>query len=795
MWKKFLAITAIVGLMAGNTAFAVSGTPQPMGGAYISSISATKSIINPAAGQSSTVSFNWTKTAELEAYIVDKDFNKVVTLVPRAVKSPATITANFFGTVDNTVGGTALADGFYTVRVFAYDATTTDAIDDYQSVTMQVTSVPVVESTAPDVTNLKVVPGSFSAQGGEDTEISFDVDRGAFLRVIVKSGDIVLREFNNYDGITYHSPKSHSITWDGKDENGNVVGDSTYTVQVTATNDGGTDVETTLVSVDTGVTNSGVITNFTLDPSSVWDPTDEELQIDFELTENVNSLIIDARNVATGKTVSIIDDDYADDGDYQETWDGTDEDGDYVTGGLWEIILRADGDVIKKTITVQYEKPEIVEAFVTKTSFDPSEDEFTNLVFRVDAAAVVTVEVYQGAKREVTLLDEVEVSRNRWYAVKWDGTDRDGEEVDFGTDWKFKITAESPTDNDIFDVATVEVDVQQDNVSSNKSNATNDYTLPVVYDEDSANLLDIEYCLDDAADVYLAIYEGKSTSGSTEAELLDYVTHAAGCHVVTWNVTDDNGKALKDGIYSYKLITRTDSGSKDTEIGKFVIGNSGDINGTSKKPVVQLELPTVNDCFDYYWDLNYLAADNELCVAIAWATEEGIFEGYPDGAFRPYQEINRAEVLKVVLEAYDNVNILPLDGTTLGFSDVDAFAWYMPYVRTGHFYNMFDGYPDGTARLENSINRVELLKFVLEASQSFTSYEFSNSVYEYFYADVSPLDAGAAWFYDYAATAYIYELYNTEIINGEEYLKPAQLVERGEVALLLYRMERSGLLN
>ena len=124
----------------------------------------------------------------------------------------------------------------------------------------------------------------------------------------------------------------------------------------------------------------------------------------------------------------------------------------------------------------------------------------------------------------------------------------------------------------------------------------------------------------------------------------------------------------------------------------------------------------------------------------------------------------------------------------------------MPYVRTAVFYGMLDGYGDGTARLENNVNRVELLKFVLEASNQFTGYEFATgyyypeSAYTYdFYADVA-YDSNSMWFYDYANAAYQYELYNTYFVNGQEYLHPAQLVERGEVALLLYRMAKADLL-
>ncbi|MBI4232202.1 S-layer homology domain-containing protein, partial [Candidatus Peregrinibacteria bacterium] len=604
----------------------------------------------------------------------------------------------------------------------------------------------------------------------------------------VKSGTKVVRNFVGYTGSTWYAQDEDiSISWDGTDNDGKEVNSGTYSVEVVAQNDDGKTEKSVSVEVQgTSSVSDGVIEDLTLDPSSVWDPTDEELQIEFELTEEVKSLTIDIKK--GNKVVEILDDKLVDDGDITESFDGTDDDGDFLKEGVYEVIVRADGDKVSKFIEIKYEEPTIVDAFVTKTEFDPTEDEFTNLVFRLDAAAEVTIDVYRGNKKEFTLLEDEEVKKNRYYTVQWDGFDEDGDEVTEGNDWKFKIEAKNATEDDVMDAVTVEVDVNEDEVSDKKSNITNDYTSPVVFDEDTDAVISINYCIDEEAEVSISIHKGSSTSGASEIDLLDEVGQTTGCHNVSWEAVDEDGKDLKDGVYSYKIITKANGSNKETEVGKFVVGTGEE--GQTPEPPKPPE-PPVSDCGGY-WDTSFVVnAHPEMCDAIEWATAEGIFHGYNDGSFGVYMPINRAEVLKTILEAYD-VTIFPADGTNQGLTDVDVNAWYMPYVRTGKFFGMVKGYPNGTFMPGSYVNRAEVLKLALEASHSFTSYTVPVA-YQSHYSDV----AMDAWFLSYSEVAYSYILMDEgyDMASGKQTLNPGAVVTRGEVALLLYRMYKAGLLG
>ena len=66
--------------------------------------------------------------------------------------------------------------------------------------------------------------------------------------------------------------------------------------------------------------------------------------------------------------------------------------------------------------------------------------------------------------------------------------------------------------------------------------------------------------------------------------------------------------------------------------------------------------------------------DRATAVAVSFLTEEGILQGYPDGTFRSDQPVNRAEFLKVSQRASATEVIPPVD--TACFPDIDPAAWY-----------------------------------------------------------------------------------------------------------------------
>ena len=94
------------------------------------------------------------------------------------------------------------------------------------------------------------------------------------------------------------------------------------------------------------------------------------------------------------------------------------------------------------------------------------------------------------------------------------------------------------------------------------------------------------------------------------------------------------------------------------------------------------------------------------------AVAEGIVEGYEDGSFRPDAPINRAEALKILLEA-TKLQALEEPFEQQEFSDVPEDAWFAPYVERLVEYAIVEGYEDGTFRPQQHITRAEASKILL----------------------------------------------------------------------------------
>jgi hypothetical protein len=93
------------------------------------------------------------------------------------------------------------------------------------------------------------------------------------------------------------------------------------------------------------------------------------------------------------------------------------------------------------------------------------------------------------------------------------------------------------------------------------------------------------------------------------------------------------------------------------------------------------------------------------------AAENGYFEGYPDGNFRPSEAITRAEFTAVLVRA-SGVTALPnVNPKDLPFTDIKD-AWYLPYLAAAFEKGYTEGYPDGSFRPDAPVSRAEAVKML-----------------------------------------------------------------------------------
>lgn len=160
--------------------------------------------------------------------------------------------------------------------------------------------------------------------------------------------------------------------------------------------------------------------------------------------------------------------------------------------------------------------------------------------------------------------------------------------------------------------------------------------------------------------------------------------------------------------------------------------------------------------------------------AIKYVKQKDIFGGYGDGQFKPNQVISRVEVLKVALKS-SNRPLLPTQGA-LTYSDLDAYAWYIPYIATAQQNGITQGYIGGFFRPNQNVTRAEFLKIFLLASPV----SIEPTVNEAPYSDITKDD----WYAVFAQFAKQKNL----LPNAEQGFKPNEEITRAEVAEIIYRM-------
>ena len=95
--------------------------------------------------------------------------------------------------------------------------------------------------------------------------------------------------------------------------------------------------------------------------------------------------------------------------------------------------------------------------------------------------------------------------------------------------------------------------------------------------------------------------------------------------------------------------------------------------------------------------------------------KKNVIEGYKDGTgnawFKPLQAVSRAESLKIIFLATEK----PLREVLADFSDVDQTQWYAKYVNAAAAEGMVQGYADGNFHPKAQVSRAEMIKMTLQA--------------------------------------------------------------------------------
>jgi len=159
-------------------------------------------------------------------------------------------------------------------------------------------------------------------------------------------------------------------------------------------------------------------------------------------------------------------------------------------------------------------------------------------------------------------------------------------------------------------------------------------------------------------------------------------------------------------------------------------------------------------------------------TAIMSLGAQGVVGGYPDGTFKPMQTINRAEFLKMLLSGLYPELIEEQEGC---FPDVSR-QWYASFVCSAKRLGWVAGYPDGNFRAAKTMTKAEGLKIIV--SSLGTTLDST--------AELPVGVAADAWF-----TAYIRKAVELGIVL-EPTLDPNAQATRADAAVWMYRAQRIG---
>ncbi|MEX0270382.1 S-layer homology domain-containing protein [Leptolyngbyaceae cyanobacterium UHCC 1019] len=167
--------------------------------------------------------------------------------------------------------------------------------------------------------------------------------------------------------------------------------------------------------------------------------------------------------------------------------------------------------------------------------------------------------------------------------------------------------------------------------------------------------------------------------------------------------------------------------------------------------------------------------------AIAALSAQGIISGYPDGTFKPDQPVNRSEFAIQLQKAYAKPNQMP----AIAFLDVRQGDWRLPAIDQAVKMNFMRGYPDKTFRPTQKVSRMEAA--VSMAKGLGLPVPSDPEAILQSYPDQNQVPA---WARSLLAAAI-----QAELVSGDpdtKQLNPNQAASRADVAAFVYKGQKLG---
>ena len=587
--------------------------------APVVSVSVAPTSFDPTKGQSTTVSYSSNASASV-GVVVKQNGSVVKTLRASSVQPAGSYTLTWNGLSDS---GVTMAPNTYTVEVNAVNTAGTDTKTASVTIANDSTSV-----TAPNITNVYGTPTPFNPNS-ENTRIYFTLDKTATVSVdVLDTNSNSIRNLANGTSLT---AGTYYYEWNGRNSSGNLVNDGTYRVRVNASNTAGSDTEYASVEVKTS-TNGGscdLVTSDYANPST-FNPNNDSSLIYYTLSRTADVTVRIKDGSSTVRT--LVDNDSLTSGSKISSWNGRDQDGDFVSNGTYTYEIRASvsgcsDDIETGSVYVTgstdggYDNdwPSTNEDLVRNLTVDPEifqplDGERATVRFNLSRSAELRVQILDGSRIVKSLRDTGSSKQSSGdYSYTWDGRDSSGHLVSDKV-YQVRVMADDGNDTDT-DRAFVELDTDG---------------IIIGFDEN-------DRC----------------------AGFRDVSKYSPFCKAIELMSKKRIFDGYSDGTFRpYEKINRAET----AKVVVLALNYDVDTNGYFSKQY--------KDTVANAWYTPYLEV----------ARRNDIATGYPDGTFRPASTINRVELLRIFLEgnrlSLSSCSPQPFDDTPIS-KDTD---WYMKYA-------------------------------------------------------------------------------------------------------------------
>ncbi len=189
--------------------------------------------------------------------------------------------------------------------------------------------------------------------------------------------------------------------------------------------------------------------------------------------------------------------------------------------------------------------------------------------------------------------------------------------------------------------------------------------------------------------------------------------------------------------------------------------------------------------------------DAPYFTAVEALKDWSVVSGFPDGTFKPENNVTRAEFLKMVFNSAGLVNpglLLRLEyNPSFTFPDVDENVWYARYISTAYAAGFVQGNTDGNFYPNRSVSKAEAYKMVVNL---FEINENSEVHFPYFPSDQGDIQSliltdisSNDWVYPFFRKLFTRNLLQNAIpvVDPANYVQPNLPFHRSDLAELVFR--------